>query len=604
VEEEDDDSNNATTATTATEEVDEEDAATTDATTAATATVEGADAKEEEEEEAPPVPPAKEEEEEEAQEPGIGGDDVAAVIDPPAAAAVIDPPAAAAAAAADDVAADVPPPAAAAPSKVGEEEAEPRPPPPKKKAPAADASPSPAAVPAKKGPSPPAAAAPPAGVPTATTAATAIAPAAATDRRGPAVDGDDGDATTAVEERGAVSASFVGRVIGKGGEMIRDLQARSGCRIDVDQNVPAGAPRIVTYKGTRSSIDFAKQLVSLLCTERGGKEAELPLGQASTKSLQIPGNVIGKIIGRGGEMIRRLQNESGAKIQVDHSVGQDANHRQVTITGDQVAIDRAEEMMMFLCANPAMDSGQALEMLIREKQSRMMGMGGGGGVGMGMGGPGSYGQQQPMMTGQAYGMGGAGGPSPQAAMLPPGGNPYGSSSAAGAGVGAVGGIETEIFPCSKIFMGRIIGQRGITINDLQKRSGCDIQTKQNVPAGQDCQISIKGSRRGIDSAKQMLREIIDMGPNHPYAGGREFLFSTGFLSVSFLSPLADRRFFSLRPSLAKQMAAAWVAAAAVAADIRASNSSSNNNPTSSSNSMPTPIRITNPRDVLTEDSNP
>lgn len=537
---------------------------------------------EEEEEEASPVPPAKEEEEEEAQEPGIGGD-----VDPPAAAA-------------DDAAVHVPPPATAASSEVGEEEAEPRPPPPKKtKAPAADASSS--AVPAKEGPSPPAAAAPPAGVPTATTAATAIAPAAATDRPGPAVDG---DATTAVEERGAVSASFVGRVIGKGGEMIRDLQARSGCRIDVDQNVPAGAPRIVTYKGTRSSIDFAKQLVSLLCTERGGKEAELPLGQASTKSLQIPGNVIGKIIGRGGEMIRRLQNESGAKIQVDHSVGQDANHRQVTITGDQVAIDRAEEMMMFLCANPAMDSGQALEMLIREKQSRMMGMGGGGGVGMGMGGPGSYGQQQPMMTGQAYGMGGAGGPSPQAAMLPPGGNPYGSSSAAGAGAGAVGGIETEIFPCSKIFMGRIIGQRGITINDLQKRSGCDIQTKQNVPAGQDCQISIKGSRRGIDSAKQMLREIIDMGPNHPYAGGREFLFSTGFLSVSFLSPLADRRFFSLRPSLAKQMAAAWVAAAAVAADIRASNSSSNNNPTSSSNSMPTPIRITNPRDVLTEDSNP
>ena len=33
--------------------------------------------------------------------------------------------------------------------------------------------------------------------------------------------------------------------------MIRDLQARSGClRIDVDQNVPHNAPRIITYKGT------------------------------------------------------------------------------------------------------------------------------------------------------------------------------------------------------------------------------------------------------------------------------------------------------------------------------------------------------------------
>ncbi|KAL3765235.1 hypothetical protein ACHAW5_010854 [Stephanodiscus triporus] len=293
-----------------------------------------------------------------------------------------------------------------------------------------------------------------------------------------------------LEERGAVSASYVGRVIGKGGEMIRDLQARSGCRIDVDQNVPSGAPRIVTYRGTRASIDFAKQLVSMLCTERG-KEADLPLGRASTKSLHIPGNVIGKIIGRGGEMIRKLQNESGAKIQVDHSMGQDGNHRLVTITGNDDAIRRAEEMMMFLCANPAMDSAQALEMLIRDKA-----------LGAGGGGTGSYG---------VVGIGG--GHMPQAALSP---NQYGSSSSSLVGGG---GIESEIFPCAKMFMGRIIGQRGVTINDLQKRSGCDIQTKQNVPAGQDCQVSIKGSRRGIEMAKQMLREIIDMGPNHPYAGG-------------------------------------------------------------------------------------
>ena len=33
-----------------------------------------------------------------------------------------------------------------------------------------------------------------------------------------------------VEEQGQVSPLYVGRVIGKGGEMIRDLQARSGCR--------------------------------------------------------------------------------------------------------------------------------------------------------------------------------------------------------------------------------------------------------------------------------------------------------------------------------------------------------------------------------------
>ena len=284
-----------------------------------------------------------------------------------------------------------------------------------------------------------------------------------------------------IEEQGSVSTAYVGRVIGKGGEMIRDLQARSGCRIDVDQNVPIGEPRIITYRGIRSAIDFAKQLVTLLCTDTQGKDAiELPLGKASIKVLQIPGNVIGKIIGRGRDMIRRLQNESLAKIQVNHNVGQDGDHRQVTITGNDTSIAKAEEMISFLCANPAMDSVQALEILMQQKQQR-----GGGGTG-----PTMATAYQPL--------------------------PHVSSSG-----GGIGGIESEIFFAAKMFMGRIIGQRGITINDLQKRSGCDIQTKQNVPIGQDCEVSIKGSRQGIELAKQMLREIIDMGPNHPYAGGRE-----------------------------------------------------------------------------------
>jgi rRNA processing protein Krr1/Pno1 len=74
-----------------------------------------------------------------------------------------------------------------------------------------------------------------------------------------------------------------------------------------------------------------------------------------------------------------------------------------------------------------------------------------------------------------------------------------------------------------MYMGRVIGQKGVTINDLQKRSGCDIQINQNVPVGMDCEINIKGSRQGIEMAKQMIQEIIELGPNHSYAGGRKFI---------------------------------------------------------------------------------
>eukprot|EP00592_Proboscia_alata_P013326 CAMPEP_0194389022 /NCGR_PEP_ID=MMETSP0174-20130528/101678_1 /TAXON_ID=216777 /ORGANISM="Proboscia alata, Strain PI-D3" /LENGTH=702 /DNA_ID=CAMNT_0039180867 /DNA_START=31 /DNA_END=2139 /DNA_ORIENTATION=- len=319
------------------------------------------------------------------------------------------------------------------------------------------------------------------------------------------------DETVIVEEKGEVSPAYVGRVIGKGGEMIRDLQARAGCRIDVDQNVPPNAPRIITYRGTRKTIEFAKKLVNALCQENG-KEADLPLGEAQRRLLNVPATVIGKIIGRGGEMIRELQSKSQAKIQVDHTGAgsPDPSQRRVTVTGTPLSVDKAEEMINFLTSNPTMDAMQALNMLIQEKQSGRSRWGSGppyssmpnGGMGMASAGYGAYGQNQQGSNGnnqQQYGGYGGAGNATQ----------YGA-----------GGTETEVYPCAKMYMGRVIGQKGCTINDLQRRSGCDIQINQDVPPGHDCEITIKGARTGIDNAKAMLREIIDMGPNHPYAGGK------------------------------------------------------------------------------------
>jgi KH domain len=184
------------------------------------------------------------------------------------------------------------------------------------------------------------------------------------------------------------------------GEMIRDLQARSAAKIDVDQNVPPGQPRIITYRGTREQIDFAKKLVHMLC-QGGVNENDLPLGQAKRELLVVPAMTVGKIIGRGGyehrnssshfalistlqynlttrmpfillsllffprEMIRELQNRSQAKIQVDHSgtSGVDPSEKQVTITGTEESVVKAKEMVLFLVANPSHDAMQSLNMV-------------------------------------------------------------------------------------------------------------------------------------------------------------------------------------------------------------------------------------------------
>lgn len=373
------------------------------------------------------------------------------------------------------------------------------------------------------------------------------------------------------EERAELAVEFVGRVIGKGGEMIRDLQARSGCRVDVDQNVPMDSPRIITYRGTRQAIDFAKQLVATLCSQEGKRDADLPLGIAARKQLVVPSSSIGKIIGRGGEMIRELQNRSKGKIQVDHSGAgvTDPSTRLLTITGTQEAVTKAEEMIMFLVANPQMDASQAIDMLVDDKTR------GGGSWGSGPPYPNLPNQGRGMQIGSGYGGGG------YAAPYGGSGAPYGGGGggylqppgAYGDGGGgyhqppeafgsrAAVGTESEIFCAPKMYMGRIIGSRGITINDVQKRSGCDIQINQDVPPGHDCEISIKGSRHGIETAKGMLRDIIEMGPSHPYAGGtggaREYRCSTWFAAKPTTITHAMSRRFSFHHSTAAQLWRWW-----------------------------------------------
>lgn len=324
-----------------------------------------------------------------------------------------------------------------------------------------------------------------------------------------------------VEESGQIAALYVGRVIGKGGEMIRDLQARSGAKMDVDSNVPPGQPRTITYAGTRAQVDFAKQLVQML--HQNVPEESLPLGHARQELISIPATGVGKVIGRGGEMIRELQSRSQAKIQVDHSgaAGLPAHEKQVSVTGTAEAVAKAKEMVLFLVNNPMMEAQQSLNMLVEEKRS--------GASAWGSGPP------YPNMPNQGMNM------QPPTAMAPVdpyggGGDPYG---------GAYGhqqqaayqqqmppmqqhpqqmphqqprsdGAETMYAP--KQFMGRIIGSKGVTINDLQQRSGTHIQINQEV-SGADSEITITGPPNGIRAAKSMIQEILAAGPNHPYAGG-------------------------------------------------------------------------------------
>jgi len=110
----------------------------------------------------------------------------------------------------------------------------------------------------------------------------------------------------------------VGRVIGKGGESINRLQDVTGCRIQIATD-NGTQKREGTLTGTRPAIDKAREMINDIVAQghpdqQGGDALALPGG--ATAEVPIPSNRVGLIIGRGGETIKRLQDESGARLQM------------------------------------------------------------------------------------------------------------------------------------------------------------------------------------------------------------------------------------------------------------------------------------------------
>nr|BBC28431.1 C1, subunit of the circadian RNA-binding protein CHLAMY1 [Yamagishiella unicocca] len=131
----------------------------------------------------------------------------------------------------------------------------------------------------------------------------------------------------------------VGRVIGRAGATIRDLEASTSTRIQVDHKAPGEKP--VTISGKRDDVERAKRTVLDLISGTGDT---VPVTGEVQKMLECPQGIVGRVIGRGGETIRTLQQASGAHILVNQDFP-DGIPRQITITGTQDSVDRAINMV-------------------------------------------------------------------------------------------------------------------------------------------------------------------------------------------------------------------------------------------------------------------
>merc|ERR1719318_553785 len=126
---------------------------------------------------------------------------------------------------------------------------------------------------------------------------------------------------------------LVGKVIGRGGAKIRQLQDDSGCRIVLAMSSNGENTRLVALQGTEEQRGLARELINQLST--GDFEFLVPQGK------------IGLLIGKKGETIRKLQDQTGTKIFIGRGqAAQQAGSQQVRISGSKQAVEEASKKIL------------------------------------------------------------------------------------------------------------------------------------------------------------------------------------------------------------------------------------------------------------------
>lgn len=91
--------------------------------------------------------------------------------------------------------------------------------------------------------------------------------------------------------------SYVGRLIGRGGETINMIQSRSGARVQIEQNVPEGAPCRVNITGNPQNVAVAAQIVQDIIVH-GPNSAAAVVAAAPNMGMMQPAG--GGYYGGGG----------------------------------------------------------------------------------------------------------------------------------------------------------------------------------------------------------------------------------------------------------------------------------------------------------------
>jgi far upstream element-binding protein len=153
-------------------------------------------------------------------------------------------------------------------------------------------------------------------------------------------------------EQVMVPDNMVGLIIGRGGEQITRLQAESSCKIQMSQDSQGLPHRLCTLTGSAEAISVARSMIDAIIANEGNQGGRGMGGGGGMMAnggggggfeMMVPGRLVARIIGKGGEVIKALQEETGAKIIIIQDTREFADEKPLKITGPPEVVEFAKQ---------------------------------------------------------------------------------------------------------------------------------------------------------------------------------------------------------------------------------------------------------------------
>ncbi|KAF7987665.1 hypothetical protein HCN44_003528 [Aphidius gifuensis] len=283
-----------------------------------------------------------------------------------------------------------------------------------------------------------------------------------------------------------VQSDMVGAIIGRQGSTIRQITQSTRARVDVHRkdNVGSLEKAITIYGNPENCTNACKKILEVMQQEANNTNK----GEITLKIL-AHNNLIGRIIGKGGNTIKRIMLDTESKITVSsiNDINSFNLERIITVKGTIDNMSKAESMISSKLRQSYENDLQAMA-----PQSMMfpglhpMAMMSTAGMGYSSRGPGLYGS----------------GPAPY---------PYQGSLQTQQGVPTTETQETTFLYIPNNSVGAIIGTKGSHIRNIIRFSGASVKIaplEQEKPADQQTErkVTIVGSPESQWKAQYLIFE--------------------------------------------------------------------------------------------------